>query len=236
MQIDVAEVGIAIGVPSAALLAGVAGGAWLGPGPRVRSACQHLAGGIIFVAVATELVPVMVEASVWAAVLAGFAAGLGLMLGLRALGGGDTESRGLGAGMLAGIGVDLLIDGLLIALALGGGAAGGMVLAGGMSFETLFLGLALAAGAQRMRRRLVIAAVALAAVLVAGGVGGLLLLAVLNDAWQAGLMAFGAVALLYLVTEELLVEAHGDNADTIAGTAMFFAGFGGTIAIAAASG
>ena len=40
----------------------------------------------------------------------------------------------------------------------------------------------------------------------------------------AGVLAFGAAALLYLVTEELLVEAH-ETRDTTAATAMFFAGF-----------
>lgn len=39
-----------------------------------------------------------------------------------------------------------------------------------------------------------------------------------------GFFAFGLVALLYLVTEELLVEAH-ETVDRPWVTAMFFAGF-----------
>ena len=38
------------------------------------------------------------------------------------------------------------------------------------------------------------------------------------------MLAFGAAALLYLVTEELLVEAH-EVPDTPLLTAMFFVGF-----------
>jgi zinc transporter, ZIP family len=40
---------------------------------------------------------------------------------------------------------------------------------------------------------------------------------------MAGVLAFGAVALLYLVVEELFVEAH-DVPDTPVSTALFFGG------------
>ena len=38
--------------------------------------------------------------------------------------------------------------------------------------------------------------------------------------------AFGVAALVYLVAEELLVEAHEKDADTTLGSLMFFIGFG----------
>jgi hypothetical protein len=41
---------------------------------------------------------------------------------------------------------------------------------------------------------------------------------------------------LYLVTEELLAEAHRGKGETVGGAAMFFVGFGATIAIAAGMG
>jgi ZIP family zinc transporter len=43
-------------------------------------------------------------------------------------------------------------------------------------------------------------------------------------AWQAVAFSFGLVALLYLVTEELLIKAH-ERLETPWGTAMFFVGF-----------
>ncbi len=52
---------LAIGIPAAAMLAGASIGLWWVPGIKLRSASQHLAAGIIFAAVATELVPSMVQ-------------------------------------------------------------------------------------------------------------------------------------------------------------------------------
>ena len=46
----------------------------------------------------------------------------------------------------------------------------------------------------------------------------------LPPAYLAGFLSFGLIALLYLVTEELLVEAH-ENPDRPWVTAMFFVGF-----------
>jgi len=46
---------------------------------------------------------------------------------------------------------------------------------------------------------------------------------------------FGTAALLYLVTEELLVEAHSGGSDSNIASGLFFVGFGVTLAIAAAT-
>ena len=48
--------------------------------------------------------------------------------------------------------------------------------------------------------------------------------------WIVGFLAFGLMALLYLVTEELLVEAH-EKPDTPLISAMFFVGFLGLLLI-----
>lgn len=57
-----------------------------------------------------------------------------------------------------------------------------------------------------------------------GAVVGVLLLSGLSGAALSAALAFGAAALLYLVTEELLVEAH-EVLETPLTTALFFAGF-----------
>lgn len=44
------------------------------------------------------------------------------------------------------------------------------------------------------------------------------------SAYVDGMLAFGVAALLYMVTEELLVEAH-EEPETPIQTAMFFLGF-----------
>jgi ZIP family zinc transporter len=46
----------------------------------------------------------------------------------------------------------------------------------------------------------------------------------LTGAVLGGVLAFGLAALLFLVTEELLVEAHEVRENTVT-TAMFFVGF-----------
>ena len=57
-----------------------------------------------------------------------------------------------------------------------------------------------------------------------GAVAGTFLFRGMAPMWLTGFFAFGLVALLYLVTEELLVEAH-EKPETPFATAVFFVGF-----------
>lgn len=232
---DPGQAVIALAVPVAATLVGAAVGLWRVPGCTSRAACQHLAAGIVLAAVATELVPPLVHAPHWLALGLGFSLGVALMLLLRRVfdDGGAADASPV---MLTGLGIDLFIDGLLVGLALQTGHVGGLVMAGAVGFETLFLGLATAAMLAGRRGMLVLVAIGLSIALAVGGVGGLLLADVMTGPWRVGLLAFGCAALLYLVTEELLVEAHRRDAEKTWVTALFFAGFGVTLAIAAAAG
>ncbi len=54
--------------------------------------------------------------------------------------------------------------------------------------------------------------------------------ALLSPVMIAGFLSFGLMALLYLVTEELLVEAH-EKPDTPLISSMFFIGFLGLLLI-----
>lgn len=240
MHVDPAQAALVIVTPAAAMLIGSAAGLWRSPGPRLRSGFQHFAAGIIFAAVATELVPSLVAGPSWVAMAIGFTLGVVFMLGIRAVAQGeDDESQGaapkIPVGMIAAIGTDLFIDGLLVALALGVGEQGGLVLAAGVSFETLFLGLALAATLSTQRKLLLVTALLTSFLLVLGGGLGIAILGWVSEAWRLGLLAFGTAALLYVVTEELLVEAHKGKNETTIGSAVFFVGFGLTLAIAAAA-
>jgi ZIP family zinc transporter len=109
------------------------------------------------------------------------------------------------------------------------------VLASGVGFETLFLGLALAATCRGKMTWLVGSTIGLTMALILGGLLGFVLLDQLNGPWQLALLSFGAAALLYLVTEELLVEAHRGDGETTIGSALFFVGFAATLAVAAAN-
>ncbi len=53
-------------------------------------------------------------------------------------------------------------------------------------------------------------------------------IALLPSVYITGFLSFGLIALLYLVTEELLVEAH-EKPDSPLISAMFFVGFLGLV-------
>ncbi|MFC5063725.1 hypothetical protein [Actinomycetospora atypica] len=67
-------------------------------------------------------------------------------------------------------------------------------------------------------------AVLLSLLTVAGTAVGVVWLAGASPALLAGVLAFGAVAFMYLATEELLVEAH-EQGETALGSVGFFVGF-----------
>lgn len=191
------------------------------PTPAVIGAIQHFAAGVIFYAAAGELLPdVLHEGAAWSAVLGG-AAGIAVMLVLQRM---TARVRGP-AGLVAVSALDALIDGLVLGLGFNAGQQQGTLLAIALAIEFLFLGLSIAGAFEKAASRWTVigvtSGVALAVppgVLIAQPVGNL------PPSWQAVAFAFGLVALLYLVTEELLIEAH-EKPETPWGTAMFFVGF-----------
>ncbi|HIG75234.1 MAG TPA: transporter [Bacteroidetes bacterium] len=213
----------------AAVLGGVVA-AFRPPGRRLQSVIQHFAGGVVFAAVAGELLPELMYEAAAIPTIIGFAVGVGLMLGVKKLteggpaeGADDDGTRGL----VTTVAIDMVIDGLLVGVGFAAGAEAGLVVTIALSLEVLFLVLATAAalvGAGASRGRVLATTAGLTALLLAGAVGGTLAAGALSGGALAGLLAFGVAALLYLVTEELLVEAH-ETEDTPLATATFFAGF-----------
>lgn len=209
-------------IPAAAAIVGAAVAVNLRPEPVLVSAIQHFAAGVVFAAAAGEILPDLKHAgSAWATLIGG-AAGVAAMLGVRML-----ERRVKGpVGLMTITGIDILVDGLVLGIAFAAGAKAGILLTVALTIEVLFLGLTVAnelgeGGTSKSK--------------VVGGTAGLVLLlplgAVLGGpvgsmppAIQGGFLAFGLIALLYLVTEELLIDAH-ETEDRPWVTAMFFAGF-----------
>lgn len=218
-------------VPVAAAAVSGALAAVRAPGIRLTSGLQHFAAGVVFAAVAVELLPGVVEQSPWVAVI-GFAAGIAVMFGFRAVGELAEDRRehqgltGLPVGMLAAIGVDFLIDGVILGAGFAAGTTLGFLLTIALAVEYLFVGLSLSAtlSGQVSRVAVAVAPVGLALLTVLGTFVGALLLAAASAAVLAGVLAFGAVAFMYLATEELLVEAHA-NGETALGSVGFFVGF-----------
>lgn len=218
---------VACSVPIGAAIGGSAWAARRPPTAKVRSAIQHFAGGLVFAIAATELIPDLKEEHRTAAVIAGFSIGVALMLAIeisaKRLGGGSSSP----VATLVVTGIDLLVDGLLLGIAFADGGAVGPLLAFALTIELLGLGVAVALAlidAGYRPQRTVATTAALSVLVVAGGVLGASALSNLGGEALSVVLAFATAALLYLVTEELLTEAH-ETEDTPFLTATFFFGF-----------
>lgn len=217
-------------VPVAAAVAGSIFAARRRPTATTTSVVQHLAAGIVIAAVAGEVLPDLRDRHSLAATLAGFVVGVTALLALsqfEAKAERSGPSTGLPTAMLAALCIDLFIDGILVGTGASLGEGQGRVLTIALTFEILFLALSLTGelterGLTATRAALVPIAASLTTVI--GAVAGAALLSHANNATQAAVLAFGSAALLYLVTEELLVEAH-DTPDGPLHIIMFFVGF-----------
>ena len=217
--------------PAAAVIVGGVFAAYRAPGPAVRSAVQHFAAGVLFCALATELLPDIVHRRLPAATLGGFALGVAVMLGMKWLA-EQSEKKAAGeatqpTSLILALGVDITLDGLLIGLGFVAGAKQGLLLTIALTLEVLFLGVSGAvalAGVGASRARIIATTSGFAGLLLVGAAVGTLLLTGASATVLDAVLSFGLAALLYLVTEELLVEAH-ETPETPLLTAMFFFGF-----------
>jgi ZIP family zinc transporter len=202
------------------------------PTERITSAVQHFAAGVVFAAAAIELLPKVLHEAPSVAI-GGFAAGIAVMFGMRAVtdrlerrpstGG---RARRLPLGFAGATAVDFAIDGVILGAGFSAGPTTGLLLTIALTIEYLFVGLSLSAtlGPHASRRLVIAAPVILSLLTVAGTALGVWLLSGAGPTTLAGVLAFGAVAFMYLATEELLVEAH-ERGETAAGSVTFFIGF-----------
>ena len=220
-------------LPAGALAVSVFVARWRTPGDRARSAIQHFAAGVVFSTVAVELLPDLVRTHAIREVVTGFAVGVGLLLAIRAWtaepppGADRTEpaAQRPPAGMLMAVAIDILLDGMLMGLGFSLGAKEGVMITGALVLELVSLGLAIGSSLRCASRRLAgVVTAGLSVCLVAGAGLGVVLLSRLSEHAMAAVLAFGCAALMFLATEELLVEAH-ETGETPFATAMFFAGF-----------
>ena len=205
------------------VIAAIAGGvlaAYRPPSERVSSIVQHVAAGVVFAAAAVEILPDVTKADAPLIALLGAAIGVAAMLALQASEGWFKGPVGLSIAS----GFDVFVDGFVLGLSFLHGAKQGILLTIALTLELLFLGLAVASSlSDRSKLTIVGTTAALAIVLPIGAVIGLML-GGLSPVALSGFYAFALIALLYLVTEELLAEAHKIK-DTALMPAAFFAGF-----------
>ena len=209
-------------IPVTATIASGAIAAFRPPGAKVRSFVQHFAAGVVFAAAASELLPDIVHKKSPLAVMIGGTLGVVVLLSVKSL----TKKAQGSVSLIATVGLDVLIDGLILGLGFAAGAKAGILLTIALTLELLFLGLSVSATlsqASSDRKKIVTITAGLALLLPVGATLGTAL-AGLSGFILAALLAFGLVALLYLVTEELLVEAH-ELPDTPLTAATFFVGF-----------
>ena len=218
-------------IPVAATLVGGAVALWRAPGERTRSIIQHFAAGVVFAAVAGELLPEMTKEHRPLGVVIGFILGVGLMLSVKLVtnrielrAGAATTGK---TGLLVAVGIDIFIDGLLIGVGFAAGARVGTLLVIALTLELLFLGLSVASSLARSkwaRSRSLLSVAGLSGLVVAGALVGVTVLGGLSGLSLEIVLSSGAAALMYLVVEELLTEAH-EVPETPLITAAFFAGF-----------
>lgn len=209
-------------LPVLAAVAGAAIATWIAPNEQIVSGVRHFAAGVVFAAAAGEILPDVMHGASPAATIIGGLIGLAVTMGVK-----QTEGVLNGpTGLLAAVGIDVLIDGLVLGVAFNAGARAGTLLAIALTLEILSLGLALSAslGEFMTSRLLIVAIIGLLSLLLPAGALLAMPAVILPPVLFTGVLAFGLVALLYLVTEELLVEAH-EVKDTPLVAAMFFVGF-----------
>lgn len=194
----------------------------LRPGPRIVSAIQHFAAGVVFAAAAGEILPEVKHAGELLPVFIGGALGVVVMLLVKQV---ETYVKGP-TGLMTMIGIDVFIDGVVLGIAFAAGAKAGVLLTVALTLEVMFLGLALVTQLSEASWRPPKILATTMMIMLLLPVGALLAIPVstMSSPVVTGFLSFGLIALLYLVTEELLVEAH-ETLDAPWVTSMFFVGF-----------
>lgn len=201
------------------------------PSDTFSASTQHLAAGVVFAAAATEVLPDLTHQGSTAAILIGGGLGLATMFGVKQLG---KYLKG-GWSLIILIAIDILVDGVVLGIGFAAGARQGLLLLVALTLEIFFLGLT---AAEELKETLKTPFKVFLGLFLCGlllPLGSLLGAPVhtLPPFYQGIAFAFALIALLYLVTEELLVEAH-EKPDSPFITSMFFVGFLGLLALESA--
>ncbi|HZF71744.1 ZIP family metal transporter [Sulfuricurvum sp.] len=200
------------------------------PSHHARSLIQHFAAGVVLAALAVEVLPEIgrEHAPAWILISA-FSIG-GILMYIMKLWSirleAKTEHLGDNAfnyGLIAATFIDVAVDGFIIGAGFAAGGSTGLILALGLSVELLFLGLSLVSDTIK-GWRVIFMTLMLAGVVLSCTLLGNYLLSGASTSVISAILAFGVAALLYLVTDELLVEAHVIE-EKPSSTLWLFAGF-----------
>ena len=215
-------------IPAAvAMLGGLLAVIWH-PTQHARSLIQHFAAGVVLAALAVEVLPEIGREHAHPWVLIGaFIFGCLFMYALKLwsirMEHAAPTTNTWNYGLILATFIDVAVDGLIIGAGFAASAETGFVLALGLSVELLFLGLALVSDTLKGWRVVLMTALLAATVLASTLLGNYMLAGASVDIISA-VLAFGVAALLYLVTDELLIEAH-EVEEKPSSTLWLFAGF-----------
>lgn len=220
---------IFVSIPALLMLIGSIVALYRRPGAELSSIVQHFAGGVVIAAVAIELLPKIINQSKWL-LAAGFLVGVALMMVIEWYGHQQRKQPKLGRfprSMVLAVAIDVFVDGLLIGVAFLADFRSGVVIALALALELLFLGLSTCAAMAKSQvpfTKALLVSIGLALLVPIAAVLGFHFVGKAGADIHYLIMAFGVAALLYLVTEELLIEAH-ELSDTSLATLAFFIGF-----------
>ncbi len=200
------------------------------PSHHTRSLIQHFAAGVVLAALAVEVLPELSrEHAPWWVLIGSFAFG-GILMYILKLWTIKIEAKSehssnskVNYGLIAAVFIDVSVDGFLIGAGFAADATTGLVLALGLSVELLFLGLSLVSDAIKGWHVAMMTFMLSVTVLLFSLLGYYLLQGASN-AIISSILAFGVAALIYLVTDELLIEAHVVE-EKPSSTLWLFAGF-----------
>ena len=204
-----------LALPAVVMMLGGILTAFWHPSKTLIALVQHLAAGIILAALTVEVFPEMRSTEIAPITLIGsFTLGGLFMYAIKLFGQyleRDHKSQvallQFNYGFIITVFLDAALDGVTIGAGFAAGQKVGFALALGLSVEMLFLGMSLISETLK-GTRVVLLSAGLSFTLLASAVLGYYLLSTMPPATIAIALAFSAAALLYLVTEELLIEAH----------------------------
>ena len=203
------------------------------PSGNIRSLILHFSAGVVFSVVAVEILPDIIKTHAPLQLIIGFSLGFLTMIGVKKLTDGNenkttgVETDKIPISLLTAIAVDIFIDGLLLGIGFTAGNTEGILLAIALSLELLSLGMATATelGENNISKKKSIVTISiLSMVFFISAVLGATLLHTLSHKTLEIVLSFGLSALLFLVTEELLTEAHEEK-ETVWHPTAFFGGF-----------
>lgn len=222
-----------VSIPALIIVAAGSASVLYASGANFRHAVQHIAAGLVFAAVSTGLLPEILKARDLVPTIVGFSLGVVAMVGMKWFvergghSGFDYEDAPWSLVITAGI--DYIVDGLLIGIGFGIGARAGGLLTFALTVEGLFLAIAVISTLSRTslkRWLLILISCGLGLLFLMGAMAGSVLYGAVSGPVHTAMIAFGAAALIYLVTEELLVEAHSPKTtENPLTAALFFVGF-----------